>query len=396
MDDALAQEAKPSTTAQSHDTVLTPSPPRKQPPERVMLYAGLAMPVLLMILLPLLYTWGLHSPTPRHMNVSIVGSSQQTSQIVAGIQAKVGSSFDIGELADVNSAKSAVLSLQTRGAYDPQTNTVYVASLGNVAAAQASTTVLSSIAKTVAGTAPRIVDLAPTPSHDALGNTVMFMALGAIMGGFLTATMLRLLLPGLSLRVELAILAVMSAIAGIVPTFIAYSVYSALTVNAVGAGMLLFAFAFVIGSFHLGGMRLIGPAMVLPTLLIMMLFGVPASGGAIAAEMVPGFFTHLHAVLPTPALIEGLKRVVYFPQASLGATLSTLTVWAVIAAALIVLAALKHPAEDAPMLTSFRPIPDPVEEPLECSAATAKNVGTNHAASPSPTSVNIGAQGGPQ
>ena len=154
----------------------------------------------------------------------------------------------------------------------------------------------------------------------------------------------------------------MSAISGIIPTFVAYSVYGALSANVVGVALLLSAFAFVIGSFHLAGMRLIGPAMVLPTLLIMLLFGVPASGGAIAPEMVPGFFTHLHSVLPTPALIEGLKRLVYFPDAPLGATVTTLAVWAVIAIFLLVLAALKHPAEEEPLLTNFGPIPDPVEE----------------------------------
>jgi hypothetical protein len=37
-------------------------------------------------------------------------------------------------------------------------------------------------------------------------------------------------------------------------------------------------------------------------------------------------------------------------------------VWAVIAIFLLVLAALKHPAEEEPLLTNFGPIPDPVEE----------------------------------
>lgn len=345
-----------------HDKVLVPKPLRKKPPEKVMMYAGLSMPVLLMILLPLLYTWGLHSPSPRHMEVSIIGSSEQTSQMAPGMQAQVGSSFDFGVIPDAESARTAIMQLDTRGAYDPATNTVYVASVGNLAAKQAATAVLTSIGENVAGATPNVVDLAPAPASDALGNTVMFIAIAAIMGGFLTATMMRLLLPGMGLRIELAILAVMSAISGIIPTFVAYSVYGALSANVVGVALLLSAFAFVIGSFHLAGMRLIGPAMVLPTLLIMLLFGVPASGGAIAPEMVPGFFTHLHSVLPTPALIEGLKRLVYFPDAPLGATVTTLAVWAVIAIFLLVLAALKHPAEEEPLLTNFGPIPDPVEE----------------------------------
>lgn len=327
-----------------------------------MMYAGLSMPLLLMILLPLLYTWGLHSPSPRHMDVSIVGSSQETTQMASAMQAKVGSSFDFGVVPDVEAGKAAVMDLETRGAYDPATNTVYVASVGNLAAKQAAAAVLTDIGENIAGAEPTVVDLAPAPSSDSLGNTVMFIAIAAIMGGFLTATMIRLLLPDLGLRVELAILAVMSAIAGIIPTFIAYSVYAALSENVLGVSLLLSAFAFVIGAFHLGGMRLIGPAMVLPTMLIMLLFGVPASGGAIAPEMVPGFFTHLHSVLPTPALVEGLKRLVYFPDAALGATLTTLAVWAVIAIVLLVLAALKRPSEEEPLLTQFGPIPDPVEE----------------------------------
>ena len=362
----MSEVSAGSGSAPNHDDdrVLIAKPARKRPPEKVMMYAGLLMPLFMMILLPLLYTWGLHSPSPQHMSVAIVGASEETSGLANGTQAKVGSSFDIGVIPDVESARAAVAELEIRAAYDPSTNTVYVASLGNLAAKEAATAVLTGVAQGVAGAPPIVVDLAPAPAGDMLGNTTMFMAIAAIMGGFLTATVMRLLLPDMGLRVELAVLAVMSAISGIVPMFIAFSVYSALSANALGVGFLLSAFAFVIGAFHLGGMRLIGPAMVLPTIIIMLLFGVPASGGAIAPEMVPGFFTNLHSVLPTPALIEGLKRLVYFPDAPIGSTMTTLAVWGVMAAALLALAAVRHPAEEEPLLESFAAIPDPVEEPV--------------------------------
>lgn len=335
-------------------------PPDKKPSPVVMMIAGMVMPLFLMTVLPLLYTWGLHAPSPHDMDVRIIGTSQQAGQMASQVQAQVGTSFDVGVVPDVEAAKGALEQLETRGAYDPATNTVYIASTGNLAATQAAQTFFGSIAEQVAGEAPTIYDVAPTTSSDRLATSLLFVGLAAILGGFLSATVLQLLLPGLSLRVELAIIAVMSVVSAVVPTFIAYGVYGAVDGSIVKVSVLLALSAFIIGAFHLGGMRLIGPAMVVPTLLIMLLLGVPASGAAVAPEMVPGFLTSLHNILPTPALLEGLKRLVYFPDASIGSTVAVLAMWGIFAAGLLGLSVLRRKEKpDEPMLTSFAALPEP-------------------------------------
>ncbi|MCZ4519383.1 hypothetical protein O4220_12740 [Rhodococcus ruber] len=333
---------------------------RKKPSPTVMMLGGMVVPLFLMTLLPLLYTWGLHSPTPHDMDVRIVGTSTQVEQFAQQVQAQVGSSFDVGVVADVDAAKDAVSSLETRGAYDPATNIVYVASEGNLAAAQAVEGLFGSIAGKTVGTAPTVFDVAPTSSTDRLGASLMFVGLAAILGGFLTATVLQLLLPGLSLRVELTVIAVMSVVSAVVPAFVAYGVYGAVSGSILEVLVLLALSAFVVGSFHLGGMRLIGPGMMIPTLLIMVLLGVPSSGAAIAPEMVPGFFTTLNSFLPTPALLEGLKRLVYFPAASIGGTVAVMAMWGFLAAGLLGLSVLRHKKDpDEPILSSFAAIPAP-------------------------------------
>lgn len=335
-------------------------PTRKMPSPTVMMIAGMVMPLFLMTVLPLLYTWGLHSPSPHDMDVRIIGTSQQAEQMAQQLQAQVGSSFAVGVVPDVDAAKAALSGLETRGAYDPATNTVYVASTGNLAATQAAEGLFESIGEKVTGSPPTVYDVVPTSSSDTLATSLLFVGLGAILGGFLSATVLQLLLPGLSLRVELTIIAIMSVASAIVPAFIAYGVYGAVHGSVLKVLVLLAISAFIIGSFHLGGMRLIGPAMVAPTLLIMVLLGIPASGAAIAPEMVPGFFTSLHNILPTPALLEGLKRLVYFPDASIGSTVAVLAMWGFLAAGLLGLSVLKRKKQaDVPMLTTFAAIPEP-------------------------------------
>lgn len=340
--------------------------------ERKMLLGALVMPLFMMIVLPLLYSWGFHSPTPHHMRVQIIGTSPQTTALAAGLELKAGSSFDVTTAPDADAARAAILRLDSRGAYDPATNTAYVASAGNLAATQVAETLFQSITGQTGAPAPTVVDLQPPGHKDVLGNTVLFLGLAAILGGFLTATVIQLLTPGLSLRVELTILAGAAVTSAVIPLFTAYAVYGALSGPYFRVGALLAASSFIIGAFHLGGMRLIGPAQMIPTILVMVLLGVPASGAAIAQEMVPGFFGTLHSILPTPALLEGLKRTVYFPDAGVGATEAVMACWALLAAALLGAAFLKHPKQNPPLPVAFGNAEPDTEDDLDPDVATTE------------------------
>lgn len=337
-----------NTTTRPADTGSEPDPtesatahPRK--PNKKLFLAGMIFPLFMMVAMPLLYSWGLHSPSPHDMNVAVIGDTSQSQQLAGALDTKADGKFSVTTVADTNAAREALERLEIRGAWNPANGDVYIASSGSAIAGSTARAFLTSVAEAQDPSVPvNVIDIAPPGDNDRLANSLLFVGLAAVLGGFASASVLRMAVGSLSLRVELLLLTVLSAVTSVIPLFIAYSVYGAFETGFEKAFLLLFVGSLTVGCFHLGALRLIGPVAIIPTIVIMVLVGIPASGAAIPAEMVPTFFGMLSRILPTPALLEGLKRIVYFPEAGLGASVSTLFVWALLGMAMIGLAALRH------------------------------------------------------
>lgn len=325
------------------DAPPTTDPPASSSGSKKLFLGAMVFPLFMMLLMPLLYSWGLHSPSPNDMKVAVIGESAQSQQMAGALSARSDGAFAVSTVRDPAAAHDAIDRLEIRGAWDPATNNVYVASAGGLIASTAAEGFLKEVATSQnPGAPPNVIDVVPPTSDDRLANTVLFVGIAAILGGFTLTTVLRMAVGTLSLRVELLLLATIGVALAVIPLFIAYSFYGTFDQGFVKVGLLLYAGVLTVGCFHLGALRLIGPAAVVPTIAIMVLLGIPASGAAVPAEMVPGFFGTLSRILPTPALLDGMRRVVYFPDSGLGATVSTLALWVLVGAAMIGLAALRH------------------------------------------------------
>jgi hypothetical protein len=94
---------------------------------------------------------------------------------------------------------------------------------------------------------------------------------------------------------------------------------------------------------------------------LFVLLGVPSSGGAVSVELVPGFFSFLHPILPMGNGIDALRSVGYFGNSQLLRPTAVLCAWIAVGATLILIGHLKHQrhlAQGAQQLT-----PDQVPEP---------------------------------
>ncbi|WP_185091070.1 DUF3533 domain-containing protein [Gordonia oryzae] len=346
----MSETANPTTSSDDSSAELpsddtSPFPPDPRSPKKVFLGA-LIFPIFMMVVMPLLYSWGLHSPTPHDMKVAIIGDTSTSQQVASAITTQSDGSFAVSTVADPGAARAAIDNLAIRGAWNPATNDIYVASAGGPIASNTAESFLSAVAKKQNPDRPvNVIDVIPPNGNDKLANSLLFVGLAAVLGGFSFASALRIAVGGLSLRVELILLAVFGALLTTIPTFIAYSVYGSLDSGFIKAALLAYAGLLTVGCFHLGSMRLIGPLAIIPTVFIMVLMGIPASGAAIPAEMVPGFLGTMNRILPTPALLDGLRRLIYFPDAGMGATLSTLALWALLGMVMIALAAMRHSAK---------------------------------------------------
>lgn len=331
---------------------------------------SIVLPMFLTIMFPLIYGFSMHSPEPHGMKIGIVGSDTQTQQLATKLDAKAGEAYDVQAVGSVDDAKHEIESLNIRAAWDPKTNTEYVATMGSTSASQFAEGYLDKVAPQVLTQTgkyqnpdqvpkPTVEDLVPPPANDGMGTSLMFMGLPVLLAGFMTAVGLRSNLAKLSGKVAISIMGVMALFYATIPTFIAYGIHGAFTEHALPVYLLLAFMSFTVMLFHTGGMRLIGLYMALPTMFLLVLLGIPASGAGMAIELVPSVFQGLHRILPTPALMEALRRILYFPEAPLSASLITLLLWFFLALILLAASFLKRPAPQDADAMSFETDLDP-------------------------------------
>jgi hypothetical protein len=311
------------------------------------LLLALVFPLFLAIALPGLYLAAMHEPTPRGMAVEIVGTDAKAQGLASNLQSSSAGKLTVTTVADAATGKGHVEDLQARGAFDPATGTLYTATAGSPAATQAVKAVFTPVAKQT-GTALRVRDVAPLPADDRVGVTLLFVGLPAILAGFVSATVLGMGVPGLRVRDELGLIALVALIGAVTTGFVAYGVYGALHSNALAVGLLTGAGTMTAGLIQSGGLKLIGSSMTMVSVTILVLLGVPASGIAVPVDMAPALFETLHGILPTAGVLDGLRRIIYFDGTGISGDLLIVAFWALLGAGMIWVAGLRDPKDPAP------------------------------------------------
>ncbi|MFI5428079.1 hypothetical protein [Aeromicrobium sp. UC242_57] len=169
----------------------------KRPNKMVMI--SLIFPLFMAIALPGLYLAAFHEPTPDRMRVEIIGTSPSAQQLAQGLTMSSDGAFDATTVANRADAVSHLKAMSTRGAYDPSTGVIYVASAGSPAAEQAVATTFADVAAD-SGIELTVEDVVPLPEGDRLGVTFLFLGLAGVLVGFTTATVLGVALGGVGLR----------------------------------------------------------------------------------------------------------------------------------------------------------------------------------------------------
>ena len=345
-----------------------------RPKNRAWRYIALgAVPFTMIAIMLSAMLGAMQTPTPRHMPVAIVGSStEQAQQMAQSLEESMEGKFDFTILADASEAKELVESQKLTGAFilpsadDPQA-TIYTAQAAGNAASQVVVQVFSEIAQSQEIPSDH-QELAALPDHDNMGTVSMYVGMGWVMAGFMVIMVGSTAAPHLRpLKNLIPLIAAYSAFMSAVIYLIAGPLTHAVDGHfwrLFGIGMLaIFAVAMLTNVFN----RLIGMLCLLPTMLLVMFLGVPASNGALSIYMEPRMFTILHDILPMPAAVESVRSVLYFGSEGLGVHLITLAIWALAClAATMVIDQLK------PVMTESHPISEEELAALQGRALDAK------------------------
>ncbi|SDC92805.1 ABC transporter permease [Streptomyces prasinopilosus] len=316
--------------------VSTPLPALAGGPVRspkVRYFAAAAFPLAILIGVVGAMSASMHQPKLHDLPVVVVAADAgQAERVAEGLEPRLGAMLDLRTGTSVDEAKEQILKQEVVGAYVLPATADGGAALHSSSAAGASQqTALRAVFQQVAagqGTPLELTDIKPLTRDDTQGSNSMYIGMSWIMAGFLIMAVLRGGAPELTrLRHFVVKLAGWAVGISVWLWFLFDVLIGAVDGHApelIGFGALtVFCVSLVTGVFT----RTFGLAAIIPVMLVLMLAGVPASGGGLSLYMVPDLFRTLQDVLPLPAAVDTVRSLVYFDGHGIGRNLLTIGIW---------------------------------------------------------------------
>jgi hypothetical protein len=281
-----------------------------------------------------LFTSALRDPRPHDLKVGVVGPVAAVADLQRGLDQALPGGFALRRYADEPAARRALGDQDVDGVYVAAAHPRLLVAGGAGANAAGSVRTAFGAVAGAQGRRLTVADAAPLPAHDSRGLSAFFLVAGVSVGSLVFAAALFFLgghAHPVPLRVKLAVIGAFAVVAGVIVAldtdFVAGGLVGAFWPVA-GIGALLAAAVALITT---AVVRWVGLPGVGLCVLALMLFSLPASGGAVGPEFVPGFYRDVAVVLPSHAALVALRGVVYFDGGGVTTPLLVLTAWALAA-----------------------------------------------------------------
>ena len=303
---------------------------------------GLAAVTLFELLFASVFVGVLHHPVLHRAPVAVVGRSPL---------AQVVSSHGGGTVRLVAEPTAGAARAAIRGG---QANAAIVAGrhgeslLIQTAASPGTATVLTKEFTTAAAalkTPLQVRDLAPLPASDFAGISAFFLVIGWMLGGYVGATALGMLLRGVrspTLRdaaTRLGLLVGYAAISGLLGALLigpALGVVAGYNFALAGVGMLL---VFAAAAATVGLQAVLGLPGTLIAVIGMVVFGNPTAGTSIATALLARPWNVIGQGLPPSAGLSAARSVIYLGGANIIGPLTVLATYAAVGTLLTLAAA---------------------------------------------------------
>jgi hypothetical protein len=296
-------------------------------------FAAVAFPLSILVMVVGLMGASMHKPRIHDMPVTVVGATtEQAGRMTAALEPELGGMLELSTGDSVDEARQAILDQEIVGAYVLPTERGGPATLlTSSAAGNSQHMALGQMFQQIAAglkTPLKTEDVRPLTADDTMGSNSMYVGMSWIMAGFLLMAVLRGGAPELTRTRRILPFQAGWAIGVSAWLWLLFDVMiGAVDVPAwefIACGALsVFCVSLATAAFT----RTVGLAAIVPVMVVMMLAGVPASGGGMSVHMVPEIFSHLKDVLPLPATVDIARGMVYFDGHGIGRNLLTIGVW---------------------------------------------------------------------
>ena len=314
------------------------------PDDRKLLVASLGVLVLVFALVSSNVAAN-HSPKPHSLPIGIVGTPAAAGAAGAQLARAAPGAFDVHAYRSLATARTAVLHRSVYGAFQPVPLPVLLVA---DAASPPVAVLLQRTFGTVAsrsGRALAVHDLVPLPSSDSTGATTTSAVFSLIIAGLLGTTIIFTLTRHRPEKVRVLVTVALGVGAGLITALVTsvlvgafpdhfFQVWGVATLFVLAIGLPIAAFQVIFGI----------PGTAIGAILFLVI-GNPASGGSSAPELLPGFWRALSQILPPGAAVTSMRDVVYFNGHGSSHALIVLAVYAVLGAAVAMIAyRLRTPA----------------------------------------------------
>jgi hypothetical protein len=283
------------------------------------------------------FTSALHDPEPNALRVGVVGPPAAAQQVQRRLAQALPDGFEVRRYADEAGARRAIREQDVDGAFVPGRGRPRLL-LAGAAGGNVSSVLRAAFGAAAGATGRRlaVADVAPVPRHDARGVSAFFLVAGTTLGSLVFGIVLffagghAITTP---LRLRLAFIAGFSIAAGLVMAVATELVADGLGSAFWGVAGITALLAAVVVLTTTALVRWLGTAGIALSAVFLMLFSLPATGGAIGPEFVPDFYRAVAPALPSHAALSALKGTVYFGGGGTSQPIAILLTWA--AAALL-------------------------------------------------------------
>ncbi|MGW0040689.1 hypothetical protein [Rhodococcus sp. NPDC003348] len=291
------------------------------------------------------YVAAFHQPTPRDIPIAVVaeaglpaGIDQQVADRLNDIdghpvQARVAAStYELRTLI----AQREVMGGYALAATGP--DTLITASGAGTSAASALEGIFTKVTAEQGRTFV-VRDEVPVGAHDNRGLSGFYLSIGWVVGGYLLAAAIGLLIGApRTLReagLHTALMAAYSLASGFLGALVTTNLLGTFTGHLLPLSLLGAGVVFATGMFTMGMRAALGILAVPLAILIFVVLGNPSAGGAFGSNVLPTFYAAIGRWITPGAGTEGVRSIVYFHGTGVGAPIVTLVVYTLVGLAAV-------------------------------------------------------------
>jgi hypothetical protein len=287
--------------------------------------------LVLMLAFAFSYVGAFHDPTPHEVPLAVVGPSA----VAAQLNGLPGDPLDARQASSRPDALSQIDDRDVYGAYEAATNRLFVASAANPATAIALERTFDRVAAAQRRPAVRVTDVKPLPPKDPNGTAAFYAMIAWVFGGYIGSTLIGLIGSPRSrsrqrAAARIGALAGFAIVAGILSVVMLRASFGVFSGHVVALCAIAALTILASGAASAGIQAAAGPAGTALVILVFVILGNSASGGAFARPLLPGLWRTIGGVLPPGASVDLARSALFFDGARITGPILVLVGWAVL------------------------------------------------------------------